>query len=116
MGNPLSHWELLVADLAKGTEFYSTIFDWEFEAGTSPGYSLIKTGMGPGGGMMVKPADLPDYTLNTFFQVDDVEATLAKATAAGATIISPKTAVPGVGYWAMFADPDGIPVGILQGE
>jgi predicted enzyme related to lactoylglutathione lyase len=116
MGNPISHWELMVGDLAKGKEFYSSIFDWEFDETAFPGYSMIKTGTDPGGGMMAKPDMAPASALNTYFQVDDVEVTLAKATAAGATVIAPKTAIPGVGYWAMFADPDGIPIGILQGE
>jgi predicted enzyme related to lactoylglutathione lyase len=116
MGNPISHWELMVGDLAKGKAFYSSIFDWEFDESTFPGYSMIKTGADPGGGMMAKPDMAPASALNTYFQVDDVEVTLAKATAAGATVIAPKTAIPGVGYWAMFADPDGIPIGILQGE
>jgi predicted enzyme related to lactoylglutathione lyase len=116
MGNPISHWELMVGDLAKGKEFYSSIFHWEFDETAFPGYSMIKTGTDPGGGMMAKPDMAPASALNTYFQVDDVEVTLAKATAAGATVIAPKTAIPGVGYWAMFADPDGIPIGILQGE
>lgn len=116
MGNPISHWELAVGDLARGKEFYSRIFDWEFDETTFPGYSMIKTGADPGGGMMAKPDMAPACALNTYFQVEDVEATLAKATGAGATVIAPKTAIPGVGYWAMFADPDGIPIGILQGE
>ncbi len=116
MGNPVSHWELLVGDLAKGKEFYSTIFDWEFTESTFPGYSIIRTGADPDGGMMTKPDVSPTYALNTYFQVDDVEATLAKAVAAGATVIAPKTAIPGIGFWAMFSDPDGIPIGILQGE
>jgi uncharacterized protein len=116
MGNPISHWELMVADLAKGKEFYSTIFDWEIDDSSYPDYSLIKTGAEPGGGMMVKPDMAPSHALNTYFQVDDVDVTLAKAVAAGGTMIAPKTAIPGIGYWAMFADPDGIPIGILQGE
>lgn len=116
MGNPISHWELMVNDLAKAKEFYSSIFDWEFDEGPFPGYPLIKTGAEPAGGMMAKPEMAPMCALNTYFQVEDVEATLAKAMAAGATMIAPKTAIPGVGYWAMFADPDGIPIGLLQGE
>jgi predicted enzyme related to lactoylglutathione lyase len=66
--------------------------------------------------MMAKPAQAPMCALNTYFAVDDIDTTLAKATAAGAAVIAPKMAIPGFGYWAMFADPDGIPVGIFQPE
>lgn len=116
MGNPISHWEIVVSDLAKGKVFYSTVFDWEFDESSFPGYSIIKTGMNPGGGMVASSENPPRYMFNVYFQVDDVEATLAKATEAGASVIAPKTAIPGIGYWGMFADPDGIAIGILQGE
>ena len=114
MGNPLGHWELLVNDVAKAREFYSSVFDWEFDESSFPGYVLIKTGADPGGGMYPKPEMAPGYTLNTYFLTDDIEASLAKATAKGATVMMPKTPIEGVGHWAMFADPDGIPIGLLQ--
>ena len=116
MGNPIVHWELLVADEAEGKKFYGNVFDWEFNESAFPGYSLINTGAEPGGGILTKPDMALHFGLNHYFQVDDVEATLAKAAAAGARVLAPKTAIPGVGHWAMFADPDGIPIGILQGE
>jgi predicted enzyme related to lactoylglutathione lyase len=65
--------------------------------------------------MMVKPEAVPMCALNTYFGVDDIEVTLAKASAAGATLMAPKTEIQGIGYWAMFVDPDGIPIGIFQG-
>lgn len=116
MGNPIVHWELMVNDLAKAKGFYSSVFDWEFDESAFPGYSLIKTGGEPAGGMMAKPEMAPACALNTYFQVADVDATLAKAIAAGATLIMPKTEISGVGHWAMFLDPDGIAIGLLQGE
>ena len=114
MGNPLGHWELLVNDVAKAKEFYSAVFEWEFDESSFPGYVLIKTGSDPGGGMFVKPETAPVYALNTYFLTDDIEATIAKAIAKGAAVIVPKTPIEGVGHWAMFADPDGIPIGLLQ--
>jgi predicted enzyme related to lactoylglutathione lyase len=116
MGNPVVHWELLVADEAKGREFYGGVFDWTFNETDSPGYSLIETGMNPAGGILTKPEMAPAFALNTYFRVDDVAATLAKATEAGGTVIAPKTHIPGVGHWGMFTDPNGIAVGVLQGE
>ncbi len=114
MGNPLVHWELMVGDLEKGKKFYSSVFDWEIEESSFPGYAMIKTGADPGGAMMAKPDAAPLPSLNTYFGVHDVEATLAKATAAGGTLLIPKTAIPGVGYWASFTDPDGILIGVFQ--
>ena len=114
MGNPIVHWELMVSDMQKAKAFYGAIFDWTIDETSMPGYGMINTGSEPPGGMMATPPTAPVSSLNTYFGVDDVEATLTKALAAGATLIAPKTPIPGVGYWAMFADPDGIPIGLFQ--
>jgi predicted enzyme related to lactoylglutathione lyase len=43
-----------------------------------------------------------------------MDATLSRVTALGGSVLAPKMALPGLGFWAVFADPDGIPVGIMQ--
>jgi uncharacterized protein len=116
MGNPIVHWELMVNDLTKAKTFYSSIFDWEWDEAAFPGYPLIKTGTEPAGGMMAKPEMAPMCALNTYFGVADLDGTLVKAVAAGATVLVPRTAIEGVGHWAMIADPDGIALGLLQGQ
>jgi len=113
MGNPISHWELMVSDVAKAEAFYSSVFDWEFDR-SSPSYHMVKTGSDPAGGIMLKPEMAPSSGLNAYFQVDDIDATLQKASAGGASVLVPKHPIEGIGFWAMFADPDGIAIGILQ--
>jgi hypothetical protein len=114
MGNPIVHWELMVGDVQKAKTFYTAVFDWTISETPMPGYSSIDTGTSPPGGMMARPEAAPMPSLNTYFSVQDVDATLAKALAAGATLIAPKTPIPEIGYWAMFTDPEGIPIGIFQ--
>jgi predicted enzyme related to lactoylglutathione lyase len=46
--------------------------------------------------------------------VDDIDATLEKVTENGGRILVPKTVIPNVGYFAMFADPEGIAIGIMK--
>lgn len=116
MANPLFHWELMVGDVPKAIDFYTKVFDWEVDQDSFPNYPLIKTGDTPGGAFMAKPASAPVCALNTYFHVQDIESTLTRAMVLGATLVTPKTAIPGVGFWAMFADPDGIPIGLLQPE
>jgi len=116
MANPLFHWELMVSDVPKAIDFYSKVFDWEFDQDSFPGYPLIKTGDTPGGALMAKPESVPACSLNSYFHVHDIESTLTRAIVLGGTLIAPRTAIPGVGFWAMFADPDGIPIGLLQPE
>jgi predicted enzyme related to lactoylglutathione lyase len=43
-----------------------------------------------------------------------VAATLAEAAARGATVLNGKTEIPGIGFWGMFLDPDGIPVCVFE--
>jgi len=115
MPNPLCHFELMTTDPEKAKVFYGKIFDWRFDDDSIPGYSLINAGAEPTGAMLRKPDAAPDVCTNIYFHVDDIDATLAKATEHGATILVDKTVIPNnVGHFAMITDPQGITIGILQ--
>ena len=75
--------------------------------------TMIDAGADPKGGMMKKPDQAPHPSLNVYFVVKDVDDTLEKVQAAGGCVIIGKTEIE-VGWWAMFMDPDNIPVGIFQ--
>ena len=113
MPNPLCHWDLMVNDLAKAKQFYGRVFDWRFDDAPFPGYTMIDPGGGVPGGIMARSPASPMAMLNTYFQVDDIAATLRKVVEAGGTVIVPKTEIP-PGWFAMFLDPDQIPVGIVE--
>ena len=51
--------------------------------------------------------------LNVYFGVADLDRTLHDAVEAGARVIVPRTEIP-PGWFAMFLDLDGIPVGVMQ--
>jgi predicted enzyme related to lactoylglutathione lyase len=114
MPNPLCHFEFMTDDPQKCKAFYKAVFDWEFDDSSMPGYTLIKTGSEPGGGLMKRPEQAPQACYTTYFMVDDIDATLKKVTAAGGTTIVPKTPIPNVGQFAMFADPEGITLGLFK--
>jgi len=115
--NHLCHFEFMVNDTSRSRDFYTKVFDWEFEKSPGPvDYTMIKTGKEPDGGMMKKPAEAPHPALSVYFFVDDVNATLEKVKAAGGSVIAPKTEITDLGWWAMFADPDGIVVGIYEAK
>jgi predicted enzyme related to lactoylglutathione lyase len=113
MSNPLCHWELMVNDIDKAKTFYGRVFGWTFDT-SRPEYTMIGTGSPPGGGLMARPPAAPTAALNTYFAVDDVDATLRQVVEAGGTVVVPRTEVPATGWFAMFVDPDGIAVGIFQ--
>jgi predicted enzyme related to lactoylglutathione lyase len=110
MSNPIVHWELMVNDIAKATTFYRRVFDWSFER--TGEYVMVRTGGATEGGMMARPPSAP-AALNTYFAVDDIDRTLRNVVEAGGRVLVPRTPIP-PGWFAMFLDPDGIPVGILE--
>lgn len=114
MGNPIIHWDLMVSDPERAKTFYRKLFDWRFDEKAFPGYTLIDTGKDPGGGLMPRPASAPTVGLNTYFEVSDLPRTLHDVVEMGGKVLVPRTEIPNMGAYAMFADPDGIAVGILQ--
>jgi len=114
MANPVGHFEFMVSDAKRAKDFYGKIFNWTFEDSPPPHhYTMIDTGTEPKGGLMKKPDQAPHPSLNVYFHVEDVDATLKKVQGAGGTVIVGKTEIE-MGWWAMFADPDGIPVGLYE--
>lgn len=113
MANPIIHWELMVQDTEKAKAFYGRLFDWKFDE-LGGGYTSVRPGEGPAGGMMKKPPNAPMPGLNVYFKVASLDASLKRAAELGARVIVPRTEVPGMCWFAMFLDPDGIPVGILE--
>jgi hypothetical protein len=116
MSNPLCHFELMTGDAGKCQKFYETLFRWTFDNDSLPGYTLIHTGSDATGGIFARPAGSQGACLNVYFKVTDIEATLKNVSDNGGKVLVPKTAIPSVGHFAMFADPEGVTVGIMQPE
>lgn len=112
--NPMVHWELMVSDVGKAKQFYGRVFDWQFDDQRYPGYTIIVTGKEPGGGLMQRPDSATKSALHTYFQVPSVDRTLGIVVELGGKVLVGKTPIPGVGSFAMFADPDGVPISILE--
>jgi predicted enzyme related to lactoylglutathione lyase len=104
----------MTLDPKKCKAFYGAIFDWKFDDESMPGYTLVNTGAEPTGGVFPKPDDVPVPCINVYFQVEDIEAVLAKVAELGGKTLVPKTQIPKVGHFAMFTDLEGTVIGILQ--
>ncbi len=114
MPNDFCHLELNTDDAGKAREFYGKLFSWKFETAQMPGgpYHMIAPGEGPGGGIQKKPMpEAPNMWL-VYIQVDAIEPTLKAAPGLGGKVIVPKTAIPGMGHFAILQDPTGAPFGI----
>ncbi len=112
--------ELIVDDVDSAISFYTEVIGWEIEEMEMPQnkYYVLKTDGVPVGGIMGKPEgseQLPDHW-GTYITVNDVDATLEKAEAAGGKAVYPPMDVPGVGRMCAIADRSGAVVSIITYE
>jgi len=112
--------ELIVDDVDSAISFYTEVIGWEIEEMEMPQnkYYVLKTDSVPVGGIMGKPEgseQLPDHW-GTYITVNDVDATLEKAEAAGGKAVYPPMDVPGVGRMCAIADRSGAVVSIITYE
>ena len=115
MENTIVHFDLMVGDTAKAKAFYGRIFDWSFKAwGEGDEYELIQTGDDPEGGLMKKPEQAPRPMCNIYVQVQSIDETLDKVIEGGGAVLVPKTPIEGMGYFAVFMDPDAISMGLFE--
>ncbi len=116
--NTVIHFELASPDPEKEVAFFQSLFGWEAQRWGEEEYWLVDTGRGehePGINGAIMPLGMPDQprVVNTV-SVDDLDASLASATAAGATVAMEKQEVPNVGWVAYVVSPTGIVFGMLQ--
>jgi hypothetical protein len=108
--------ELMTRDPESAKTFYGKALGWQFEGMPMPDgtYWVCKDGDSPVGGIfdMNRPEfeGLPPHWF-AYIAVDDVDARVEQATAAGATLLRPIFDVPGVGRIAIIKDPIGAAVG-----
>lgn len=120
----------------RAQKFYESVFGWTFISyGPEMGnYRVIMTGQGPeeilgkpmtpdmmgiNGGLTPRKGPRPAENAPVFgyvciVGVDDIDAYIMKAEAAGATLALAKMDVPGVGKLAYYKDTEGNIFGMLQ--
>ena len=116
------HFEIHAADMDRAQAFYESLFGWTFVPWGGDAYRVIRTGAaGPGidGGMMPRRGDPPAggepvACWICTVDVDDVDAHVARAEAAGGSVAVAKMAVPGVGWLAYVKDTEGNIFGMMQ--
>ena len=106
-------YELMTSDLAGATDFYSKVVGWKAEDSGLPGmaYTLMKVGDAQVAGAMATPPELQAMgapsAWSGYIAVDDVDATEARVLALGGKVLRPAEDIPGIGRFAVVADPQG---------
>ena len=101
--------------------FYRKVFDWQItKFGGPQDYWLITTSAdsepGINGAILQRQGPINGDSVIAYvctIGVPDIDATITKATAQGATEALPKMAVPGIGWLVYFKDTEGNIFGIL---
>lgn len=113
--------ELVTRDPEKAKKFYGTTIGWTFDGMPMPEgtYWVAKMGDKPVGGLFTiggpQWEGVPEHWMS-YLAVDDVDARVKKATAAGAKLMRPVFDVPGVGRIAILTEPGGAGVGWITPE
>lgn len=115
--------ELVATNTAAAASFYGKLFGWQADPftveGMPPGappymrFKLDSNSMGVGGLMEVPHPEMPSQWI-PYVVVDNIDASLAKATKLGAKTCVPVMSIGEVGRIAVIQDPQGATIGLHE--
>jgi uncharacterized protein len=104
-------YDLMTTDTKAAEAFYRSVVGWDAKDSGMPNetYTLLSAGPVMVGGLMPIPQDAKGLRpcWSGYIGVDDVDAYTQRVTAAGGAVTRPPTDIPGVGRFAVVADPQG---------
>ena len=101
------HVEIPAADVPAASTFYQELFGWKMEHAAEFDYTMWSDGGGYGGGFNKVDDHNPVGQVLVYIDSEDIEADLKKVEQLGGTVITPKTEIPGTGWFGQFKDPTG---------
>ena len=112
MSDPLVYFEIAGPDVRQLATFYERVFGWASRPGPFPDYLSLGSEVGTERGAGFRQEAAPERVL--YARVPDLQQTLDQVVAAGGKVLIPPTQVPGVVHFALFEDPAGNRMGIVQ--
>src|SRR5437588_8681885 len=112
-------YERETSDVAGAKAFYPGLMGWEVDetTGAAMDYTIVGPGAGVGGIAKLQPdaaaAGVPPHWLG-YVAVDDVDAAAAKVGALGGAVQVGPLDIPGIGRFAVIADPTGAAIAIMK--
>lgn len=115
--------DLSTTDPAGAQAFYEAVFGWTHETSPTDGggeYTMASKGGHTVAGMMAQQPEQAEMGLppmwNTYVTVDDIDAAVQAAPAAGGTVMMPPMGVTDAGQMAVVVDPTGAVVCLWQAD
>ncbi|MEW6073786.1 MAG: VOC family protein [Planctomycetota bacterium] len=110
--------ELMTRDVDVAGDFYAALFGWDRKTQDMGPlvYTIFELGGQPAGGMMAitpEMGELPSHWM-IYVSVADCDADAQRVPGLGGRICFPPTDVPGVGRFAVLADPAGAAIAIIR--
>jgi len=113
--HPIVHIEISANDREAAGKFYHDLFGWEVQQFPDMDYATFTTGDGgPGGGFNPVRPDNPSGTIMVYVNTDHLDETVRKVESLGGKIVSPRMEIPDVGWFAIFSDPTGNHIALLE--
>jgi uncharacterized protein len=108
--------DLGVPDVEAARHFYSSLLGWTYEGGDPEygGYLIAQSGGHKASGLGPQMSQDDPTRWTTYFATDDADATAARVTGAGGSVVMPPMDVGPMGRMAIAADPQGNPFGLWQ--
>jgi predicted enzyme related to lactoylglutathione lyase len=104
-------YDLMTMDMKASAEFYAHVVGWKIADSGMPGmdYAIIKAGDVEVGGMMPVPPTAKGMPpcWNGYIHSSDVDGDAKKAVSLGGSIFQEAMDIPGIGRFAVIADPSG---------
>ena len=113
-------YEFLTPDPAAAEAFYGPLVGWHFAPGDSvnQGYRMVLAGSEPVGGVLALTEGMAAQGARPvwigYVQVDRLAAAVDALLAGGGRVLMEGLAIPGVGPFAMVADPQGAPLYLIE--
>lgn len=114
--------ELMTTDLAAAQAFYATVAGWSLADSGMPGlsYTIASVGSAMAAGLMALPDEVLAHGGRPgwigYIAVADVDIAAGEVAEAGGTIHRNPADIPGVGRFAVAADPQGAVFALFKGE
>jgi len=117
MSNRIMWLEIASTDIPSSAKFYKDLFGWPIVRDEEMDYTM--TGFqdgstGAGFSPVNEEQGVAPGSVLVYVDVQDVDQIIARAKELGAPILLDKTEIPTVGWMAIFGDPGGNRIGVLE--
>ncbi len=104
------------ANVEAAGKFYQDLFGWKMEHAAEFDYTMWSDGSGYGGGFNKLSEHYPAGQVLVYIDSDDIEADLQQVEKLGGTVVTPKTEIPGTGWFGVFQDPTGNKIAVYTSQ